>query len=132
VVRSDSNKSLDAHVIQLINEYEVAFSLGSAGGVRLGDGAEVFELHEIADGKEVLGTYRRRIARFRIIAVEERFSIGRITDTVVKSGMQAIIGAAFEERALLSLTDQRTLANDRRVFIRNGALVSITRGAATS
>ena len=88
--------SVVAKVADVLSKYEIVFNAGTDAGVKMDDVALLLRSREVKDPEtgEVLGKVRRSIARFKIVEVQPKLSVGRSLDTFGEINLSQLFTAS--------------------------------------
>lgn len=90
-----TGKVIPAKVAGLISETQVAFNVGSDAGVSVGDIAQVVKNVDVDDPDtgDRLGTVALIRLNLKIVHVQERLSVGAVTDYSASSAATVLAGS---------------------------------------
>lgn len=132
--------TVEAKLARLLTEHEAAFTAGRDQGVQNGDTATLYRVFDVPDpdtGKS-LGEARLTVVRFKVYSVNDKFCLGRVTDTVPKRdtfGLGARELVALTEGATTPVNEPNLVSltpTAPRVPVRRGDRVAISRPAPAS
>lgn len=109
--------TIEAKLAQVLTNVTAAINVGSDDGVNIGDVAVIANLIEVTDPvtQEVLGSVAVDRVRTKVISVQERVSVVKVTDTYKKS----------DSRYLKTMTEDLDMEDYSTVFVRRGDHVTV-------